>query len=324
MLPSGVTTCCLPSGHRLTRRRAIAALLAAIAAGLARARAAEASGPYDGPLIDAHTHLRPGVGASIDDLVALQTTAGVQRTFLFGEPWPLATEARDRFPDQVVPFLAEGYANALHPDSSYTNPSGLEQLLAGGLVRGLGEVICRHSPFQLGAAGGYASAPPNNVLADHPTLVEAYRLAGRYGAPVNVHQEWFFSDELERALRAAPETTFVWAHAGHGPANAVRGLLERNPNLLADLSARSPWLGPGTVLLGPSGTMLSEWSALFHAHPDRFLVGLDLFAPAHYQPGYARQMADYYRALLGQVEPAVAAMIGHGNAEPITSSQPGR
>ena len=48
---------------------------------------------------------------------------------------------------------------------------------------------------------------------------------------------------------------------------------------------------------------------------DRFLIGLDLFVPAHYQVAYAEQMAGYYRGLLGQVEPDVAALIAHGNAE---------
>jgi hypothetical protein len=217
----------------------------------------------------------------------------------------------------VVPFLAEGYANAVHPDSSYVNPAGLEGLLVDGYVRGLGEVILRHSPYTLGAAGGFASAPANNVPADHPALVAAYRLAGQYGVPVNVHQEWFHADELERAVRAAPDTTFVWAHAGHGPAAVVRGVLAANPNLLADLSARTPWIGPGTVLLGPDGAIIPAWSAVLHELADRFVVGLDLFAPAHYRAGYVAQLVGYYRGLLGQLDPDVAALIGHANAERI-------
>ena len=303
--------------HRITRRRALGLALAATATALARARSAAAGGPYEGPLVDAHAHLRAGLSPSIDELMALHDGAGLRGALLFGEPWPLATDARDRYPARVVPFLAEGYADAVHPDSSYKNPAGLEQLLAGGFVRGLGEIICRHSPFTLGAAGGYASAPANNVPADHPALVEAYRLAGRYGAPVNIHQESWFADELERAVQAAPETTFVWAHAGHGLAAAVRPLLARSPNLLADLSARTPWIGPGTVLLRPDGSMAPEWSALLHDYPDRFLIGLDLFAPAHYRPGYVNPMVAYYRGLLGQLDPAVAELIGHGNAERI-------
>ncbi len=302
---------------RITRRRTLALALTAAAAAWIGVRRGSAAEPYDGPFVDAHSHLRAGLTPSIDELIALYDGAGVRGAMVFGEPWPLATDARDRYPERVVPFLAEGYANAVHPDSSYVHPEGLDQLLGGGFVRGLGEIILRHSPFQLGAAGGYASAPANNVPADHPALIEAYRRAGRYGAPVNVHQESFFAEELERAVRAAPDTTFVWAHAGHGPANVVRGVLERNPNVMADLSARTPWIGPGTVLLGPSGGLEPGWSALLNDFPDRFMVGLDLFAPAHYQAAYVNPMVAYYRALLGQLDPAVAGVVGYANAERI-------
>ena len=310
-----------PLGRRLSRRRAIgtaAGILGALAAtALVQARAAVAAGSYDGPLVDAHAHLKASDGVSVDTLIGLYDGAGVRGAILFGEPWQVASDARGRYPDRIVPFLAEGYANALHPDSSYVHPEGLDQLLAATVVRGLGEVICRHSPFRLGATGGSYAAPANDVPADHPTLIAAYRIAAKYGAPVTVHQEWFYAAELERALRAAPDTTFVWAHAGHGDATTVRGMLARNPNLLADLSARTPWIGPGTVLLRPNGTLAPEWGTVLREYADRFLVGLDLFVPAHYRQGYVSQMVDYYRGLLGQVEPDVAASIGHANAERI-------
>ncbi|MDP8922858.1 MAG: amidohydrolase, partial [Chloroflexota bacterium] len=290
---------------------------------LVRARAVSAAGPYDGQLVDAHAHLKAFGGVDADALIALYDGAGVRGAILFGEPWQVASDARGRYPDRIVPFLAEGYANALHPDSSYTRPDGLHQLFSANVVRGLGEVICRHSPYRLGAAGGYAAAPANNIPADHPVLVAAYRVAAEYGAPVNIHQEWFHAAELERALRAAPDTTFVWAHAGHGGPDVVRGMLARNPNLMADLSARTPWIGPGTVLLRPNGVLAPEWAAVLREFADRFVIGLDLFAPAHYQQGYVSRMVDYYRGLLGQVEPDVAALIGHGNAERIAPFETG-
>lgn len=296
----------------------IKSALALAATALARVRAVEAGGPYGGPLVDAHCHLKEGVGPSIEGLLALYDAAGMQGGLLFGEPWPLATAARDRAPERIVPFLAEGYADALHPDSSYRNPSGLEQLLAGGFVHGLGEIICRHSAFRLGPDGGYAAWPANQVPADQPTLIEAYRLAGRYGRPVTVHQEWVFADELGRAVQATPETAFIWAHAGHGPSGVVGGLLDRHRNLHADLSARTPWIGAGSVLLGTDGALLADWAALLERHADRFLVGLDLFAPTHYRTEYVARLADYNRALLGQLEPTVAARIGYANAERLT------
>jgi hypothetical protein len=299
---------------RLPRRRVLGLLGALAATAMVGARAADAVGPYAGPLIDAHAHLKDGVGTDAAGLLALYDGAGVRGAILFGEPWSVATAARDLAPDRIVPYLAEGYGNALHRDSSYVHPDGLRQLFAANVVRGLGEVICRHSAFQLGAAGGFFSAPQNDVPADHPALIEAYRQAGSVGAPVTVHQEWWFAEELERAVRAAPDTTFVWAHAGHGGPDVARRMLDRNSNLLADLSARSPWLGPGTVLTRPNGSVDPTWAALLRDHADRFLIGLDLFVAAHYQPGYVGQMVDYYRGLLGQLEPDVAAMIGYQNA----------
>jgi hypothetical protein len=304
----------LSGAGRLSRRRLVSLLGVLAASALARTRAAEAAGPYAGPLVDAHAHLKEGVGPDPAGLLALHDQIGVQGALLFGEPWPVATAARDLAPGRIVPLLAEGYANALHPDSSYVHPDGLEQVFAASVVRGLGEVICRHSAFQLGAAGGFYRAPANDVPADHPLLVEAYRRAGAYGGVVTIHQEWWFADELERAVRAAPDARFIWAHAGHGGPDVARRLLDRNPNLHADLSARSPWLGPGTVLTRSDGAVDPTWGALLRDHADRFLIGLDLFVVAHYEVGYARQMVGYYRGLLGQLEPDVAALLASGNA----------
>jgi hypothetical protein len=100
------------------------------------------------------------------------------------------------------------------------------------------------------------------------------------------------------------------------PATA-RPTLRRNPNVLADLSARTPWIGPGTVLLRPNGDLDLAWASVLEDYADRFLVGLDLFAPAHYRPGYVSQLVGYYRGLLGQLDPGVAQLIGHANAERI-------
>src|SRR5215212_3534079 len=299
---------------RLSRRRVISLLGVLAASALARTRAAEAAGPYAGPLVDAHAHLKDGIGPDVAGLLALHDLVGIQGALLFGDPWPTATAARDLAPGRIVPFLAEGYANALHPDSSYVHPEGLEQVFAAQVVLGLGEVICRHSAFQLGASGGFYRSPANDVPADHPTLVEAYRRVGAYGGIVTIHQEWWFADELERAVRSAPDTRFIWAHAGHGGPDVARRLLARNANLHADLSARSPWLGPGTALTRSNGSLDPTWGSLLREYADRFLIGLDLFVPAHYEVGYAEQMVGYYRGLLGQLEPDVAALLAAGNA----------
>lgn len=277
----------------------------------ARAQAAR----YGGRLIDAHAHLYWDEYADYHALVHLLDQAGIDGCWLFGVPWSLAAEAAGAYPDRVVPFLGEGYFNTLHPHSSYLNPEGLEGLLAAGVVSGLGEMILRHSAFRLGAEGGFASAPATHVPADEPRLLETYRVAGRSHAPVTVHQEWFFAEELGRALEAAPDTAFVWAHAGHGPAEVVGRMLERFPNLHADLSARTPWIGPGTVLLRPDGGLDPAWRAVLERFPDRFLIGLDLFDPSHYRVEYVRMLAEYYRRLLATLPLDMAEMLAYRNAE---------
>jgi hypothetical protein len=43
-------------------------------------------------------------------------------------------------------------------------------------------------------------------------------------------------------------------------------------------------------------------------------VGLDLFVTPHYQSSYLKPMVTYYRALLGQLDPAVAEQVASRNA----------
>ena len=143
------------------------------------------------------------------------------------------------------------------------NPDGLNNLLLSGVVRGLGEVILRHSAYQLGSL---------NTIRISTREQRAGRRATAHSVVPHRRRTWrrgqrssgsSIAGELERAIQAAPGTTFVWAHAGHGPASVLRNLLSRNSNLMADISARSPWLGPGTVLVRPDGVVIPEWSIYF-------------------------------------------------------------
>jgi hypothetical protein len=308
--------------HQIITRRLLlkwsarmAAIAAALGSGFPVSGARAQSARYGGRLIDAHSHLNWDSFSDAEALLRISAEAGVDGVWIFSVPWTLAADAASAHSGRVVPFLAEGYLHTLANHSSYLNLVGLEQVLSAGAVRGLGEIILRHSAFALGPDGGGAQAPATHVPATDPRLVAAYRLAGRMGVPVNVHQEWFFSQELGQAVDAAPETSFVWAHAGHGPASVVSDMLAAHPNLHADLSARTPWIGPGTVLLRPDGSLDGGWRTTLERFPDRFLIGLDLFAPAHYRVDYARRLAEYYRGLLGQLTSETAELIAYRNAE---------
>jgi len=113
------------------------------------------------------------------------------------------------------------------------------------------------------------------MLIDDPRSLELFRAAGRHAAPVVLHLDvpylpydggtyqpaWYGGtiDNLERAMLACPETTFIGHAPGFWreisgdaatsdqiypkgdltPGGRLEGLFERHPNLMADLSAGS-------------------------------------------------------------------------------------
>ena len=108
---------------RMAASRALHVLLASSSLGAFSWRAAHAQSFYDGPPVDAHAHLRWSAGVSIDDLIELYDAAGVQGAHLFGEPWPLATDACDRYPARVVPI----WPKAMRMRSTPTRPTCLRR-----------------------------------------------------------------------------------------------------------------------------------------------------------------------------------------------------
>lgn len=97
------------------------------------ARVLAQSERYEGRLIDVHCHLYADEYSDYDGLMGIFDAARVDGCWLFGHPWMLAADAWLAHPSRIVPFLSETYSTAVHPHSSYVNPGGLEDLLAGGL-----------------------------------------------------------------------------------------------------------------------------------------------------------------------------------------------
>src|SRR3712207_1058653 len=111
-------------------------LAAAVLLPLGGARAAEPSRalqaavqaqrpPYSGPIVDTHAHLEAEIGVGIEPYMALYDQTGVKGGWMMGVPWMLATEAWERYPDRVVPFLAEQYTETIGPQSVYRNHAAL-------------------------------------------------------------------------------------------------------------------------------------------------------------------------------------------------------
>src|SRR5579864_3271439 len=115
-------------------------------------------------------------------------------------------------------------------------------------------------------------------LAAHPAW--AYS-----GVPV---EKWDLLEQRNRVFQRHPQTTFVGAHVGESGEDLafVRRMLEQHPNVLVDISARTPELGrqPYTA------------RSLFLDFPDRILFGTDLLPEVSMYRLYYRflETADEY------------------------------
>ncbi len=286
-------SCCGPSRRAVLKGLALAAVPAA-------SRGASAAAPYAGPLIDAHSHLNsPG---SIEPLVAAMDRHRIAKVALLGvggvqkdDPaW--ITKAAERFPDRVIAVAP--VLDPLAPDAARR----LEQDLATGRYRGAGEVHVHQASRNIRRA---IDSPPFRTLLD---------VCAGHGAPFVIHDE--LSDglvaELEGALAQNRKATIVLAHAGSAEPAVLAGLLARHENLHVDLSGMHFLRTP--ALATEAGSLTAAWRGLLTERADRFLAGIDLWAPALFAPAMLDRLMTWTRRILGEIPPAAAEQIAQANA----------
>jgi predicted TIM-barrel fold metal-dependent hydrolase len=280
-----------------SRRTMLAGLATALGAAPRRAAAAA----YAGPLIDAHSHL--GSPQAVEALVAAMARHDVRRVVLLGvggaqpdDPAWLSAATR-RYPDRVL---------AGQPLPDPTDPGAaarLDAALERSGARVVGEVHLR----QVGR---------RTIDRDpaSPAFGQVLAVCARRGVPLVIHYELTdaAAAALERALAAHPRAPVVLAHAGEGPPARVAGLLGRHPNLLIDLSGMHFLRKP--ALATEAGPLDPAWKALVEAHPDRCLMGLDVWAPRLLDPAMLDRLFRWTRRVLGELAPAVAARVAHDTA----------
>jgi predicted TIM-barrel fold metal-dependent hydrolase len=252
---------------------------------------------YQGPIIDAHSHV-PSATA-IDAYVAAMKKHNITRVVLLGVggvqkddlAW-IAAAAR-KHPGLVVP-------GAPVADPSDAGVAKATAALDALKARALGEVHGRQVS--------------RKIDRDPATFGKLFALAASRGVPVVIHEE--LSDgavkQLDAALAAHRSTIVVLAHGGEGPPARVDGLLARNPNLHVDLSGmhfqRKPALATETGPLDPA------WKALIEKYPDRFLIGIDVWAPRLFEAPTLDKLMAWTRRILGELSPDVAARVASKNA----------
>ncbi len=255
---------------------------------------------YTGPLVDAHSHL-PGATA-IDSYAAAMKRHNVSKVLLLGvggvqkDDAAWITAAAQKHPDLVLPGLPLPDPTA---DAAATR---LEAELRGGHYRAVGEVHLRQVSRSI------------DRDPDDAALGRVLDMVARHRVPLVVHFELAGApiDAFGRALEKHPNATVVLAHAGGGPPDRLRALLAQHPNLMVDLSGmhfqRTPALATETGPLDP------KWKSLIKKMPDRFVMGIDVWAPRLFEPAMLDRLMKWTRRVLGELPPDVVEQVAYRNA----------
>jgi predicted TIM-barrel fold metal-dependent hydrolase len=259
-----------------------------------------AQGPYRGPLIDAHSHL-PNLQV-LDAYVDAMKRNNVSKVVLLGvggvqkdDPAWIAAAVR-KYPDRVIPGLP------LPDPTSKAAAARLDSELAKGNIRVIGEVHVRQVSRKI------------DFDPLHPPFGEVLEVSGRRRVPIVVHYEMEGGENhgFDVALAAHRSATIILAHGGSTKPERLEAFLTRNPNLVVDLSGmhflRKPSLATETGSLDPG------WKRMLEKFPDRFLMGLDVWAPRLFEPATLDRLIGWTRRILGELPPEVAEKVAYKNA----------
>ena len=268
-----------------------------LALALILASVVPAAADYQGPIIDAHSHV-PNATA-IDAYVAAMKKHNVTKVVLLGvggvqkDDVAWIGAAAKKYPGVVVP-------GAPVADPSDAGVAKAAEALDVLKAKALGEVHGRQVS--------------RKIDRDVATFGKLLELAASRGVPVIVHEELSEAAvrQVDAALAAHRRAVIVLAHAGEGPPSRIDALLARHPNLFVDLSGmhfqRKPALATETGPLDPA------WKSVIEKHPDRFLIGIDVWAPRLFEPAMLDKLMAWTRRILGELKPDVAERVAAKNA----------
>jgi len=259
-----------------------------------------AAADYAGPIIDAHSHV-PNATA-IDAYVTAMKRHNVTKVVLLGVGGVQKDDVA------WIAAAAKKYPGVVVPAAPVTDPSD-----AG--VAKAAEALDALKAKALGEVHGRQVS--RKIDRDPTTFGKLFELAASRGVPVVIHEELTdaATKQLETALAAHRKTTVVIAHGGEGPPSRVDGLLARHPNLVFDLSGmhfqRKPALATETGPIDPA------WKAVIEKYPERFLMGIDVWAARLFEAPTLDKLMTWTRRILGELKPDVAERVAAKNAAAI-------
>jgi predicted TIM-barrel fold metal-dependent hydrolase len=246
------------------------------------------------PIIDMHSHPYAKTEAEIEEWVRTMDEVGVEKTTILtmatGAEFDAIRKKYLKHPERFEIWCGLDLSGI----GSGATTKELKRCHDAG-ARGVGEI---HDKGE-GLRSGKSKAP--GVHPDDPRMDEVWETCGRLGMPVSLHVAdpiWMYQkmdrhndglmnayywrlddkpgivglsgmiDIFERTLARHRNTTFIACHFANLDYDLARlgEMLERNPNLYADISARYAETAP-----------IPRFAAQFYAkHADRLVYGTDM------------------------------------------------
>ena len=264
-----------------------------------------AAGPVS--FIDAHVHLN-------DEAMQLELMRryNVERAVItWGRNSDNDTiaDAVRRHPERFIGFASISPERRIYRGAWDRNDLGLlktlDDLLATGSFRGIGEISATHFPSP--------GLPEADYDPSGPMMEGILGLARKHRVPVMVHVETTRIKELSALLAKFPDVAVIWAHGGYTPLFIARRMLEQHANLHYELSART-WpvhpRSPDYTILKDGISVWPQWLALIESMPGRFLVGTD----ASHRTAQSEAMKhESVQNFLRQLTPAARERVGRAN-----------
>ncbi|TWO72421.1 amidohydrolase family protein [Caenimonas sedimenti] len=259
------------------------------------------------PFVDAHAHLNDAAMQ-----LELMDRHGASHAVVFwggrSDNASVLGAAREHAP-RLIPFAS------ISPERTAYGPlwraddtrllDELDALLATGQYRGIGELSVAHFP-----AAGF---PETDYPLGGAMMGGILALARKHKLPVMLHVEITRLAELDALLERHREVTVIWAHGGYTPLFLARRMLERHPNLVYELSART-WAhhprSPEYTLLRDGAAVWPEWLALVEAQPQRFIVGTDASGRSRANDAMKFESVQNF---LRQLSPRARELVGRRN-----------
>jgi predicted TIM-barrel fold metal-dependent hydrolase len=250
------------------------------------------------PIIDMHSHPYAKTEKEIDAWVGTMDEVGINKTIILtmatGMEFVEIGRKYAKYPERFEMWSGLDFSGFDKPGFGAAAAKELERCHQAG-ARGVGEI---HDKGK-GLRSGKSNAP--GMHPDDPRMDSVWQKCGELGMPVSLHvadpiwmyqkmdryndglmnaYEWRLDNQpnivglsgmvdiFERTLARHRNTTFIACHFMNLDYDLARlgEVLERNPNLYADISARYAETGP-----------IPRFAAQFYAkHADRLVYGTDM------------------------------------------------